>query len=138
MGEPLWVQRACGQSWPGRRGAPAWKSFLPALTSSKHIQLRRTKHAAREQYVVEFPSVYRPCLYNKPTAHLEEPFFRCCLMTVRVDATFVYTPTPSAGEKPCEDLCFNCGLFSLLPTIQLLPYCFSMETARTRYLWNHH
>ena len=53
--------------------------------------------------MVEFPPVYRPKPYSKPTAHLK------CHLQVLLDdgaeiATFVYAPGTSSGEKPCEDL----------------------------------
>ena len=53
--------------------------------------------------MVEFPPVYRPKPYNKPTAHLKS-HLQVLLDDGAEIATFVYTPHTSAGEKPCEDL----------------------------------
>ena len=53
--------------------------------------------------MVEFPPVYRPKPYNKPTAHLKS-HLQVLLDDGAEIATFVYTPAPPAGEKPCEDL----------------------------------
>ena len=53
--------------------------------------------------MVEFPPVYRPKPYNKPTAHLKS-HLQVLLDDGAEIATFVYTPHTSDGEKPCEDL----------------------------------
>ena len=53
--------------------------------------------------MVEFPPVYRPKPYNKPTAHLKS-HLQVLLDDSAEIATFVYTPRTSAGEKPCGDL----------------------------------
>ena len=50
--------------------------------------------------MVEFPPVYRPKPYNKPTAHLKS-HLQVLLDDGAEIATFVYTPHASAGEKPC-------------------------------------
>lgn len=53
--------------------------------------------------MVEFPPVYRPKPYNKPTAHLKS-HLQVLLDDGAEIATFVYAPTAPADEKPCEDL----------------------------------
>ena len=53
--------------------------------------------------MVEFPPVYRPKPYNKPTAHLKS-HLQVLLDDGAEIATFVYAPAAPAGEKPCEDL----------------------------------
>ena len=53
--------------------------------------------------MVEFPPVYRPKPYNKPTAHLKS-HLQVLLDDGAEIATFVYAPGTSSGEKPCEDL----------------------------------
>ena len=53
--------------------------------------------------MVEFPPVYRPKPYSKPTAHLKS-HLQVLLDDGAEIATFVYTPHASAGEKPCKDL----------------------------------
>lgn len=53
--------------------------------------------------MVEFPPVYRPKPYSKPTAHLKS-HLQVLLDDGAEITTFVYTPHTSAGEKFCEDL----------------------------------
>lgn len=56
--------------------------------------------------MVEFPPVYRPKPYSKPTAHLKS-HLQVLLDDGAEIATFVYAPAAPAapaGEKPCEDL----------------------------------
>lgn len=53
--------------------------------------------------MVEFPPVYRPKPYSKPTAHLKS-HLQVLLDDGAEIATFVYAPAAPAGEKLCEDL----------------------------------
>ena len=53
--------------------------------------------------MVEFPPVYRPKPYSKPTAHLKS-HLQVLLDDGAEIATFVYTPNTSTNEKPCKNL----------------------------------
>ena len=53
--------------------------------------------------MVEFPPVYRPKPYSKPTAHLKS-HLQVLLDDGAEIATFVYTPGTPADEKPYKDL----------------------------------
>ena len=64
--------------------------------------------------MVEFPPVYRPKPYNKPTAHLKSRL-QVLLDDGAEIATFVYTPSSSTGEKPCEDLASTAAYLSSIP-----------------------
>ena len=64
--------------------------------------------------MVEFPPVYRPKPYNKPTAHLKSRL-QVLLDDGAEIATFVYTPSPISGEKPCEDLASTAAYLSSIP-----------------------
>ncbi|MBF0975213.1 MAG: alpha/beta hydrolase, partial [Atopobium sp.] len=64
--------------------------------------------------MVEFPPVYRPKPYSKPTAHLKS-HLRVLLDDGAEIATFVYTPNTSDGEKPCEDLASTAAYLASIP-----------------------
>ena len=53
--------------------------------------------------MVEFPPVYRPKPYSKPTAHLKS-HLQVLLDDGAEIATFIYTPNTSTNEKPCKNL----------------------------------
>ncbi len=64
--------------------------------------------------MVEFPPVYRPKPYSKPTAHLKS-HLQVLLDDGAEIATFVYTPSSSTAEKPCEDLASTAAYLSSIP-----------------------
>ena len=61
--------------------------------------------------MVEFPPVYRPKPYSKPTAHLKS-HLRVLLDDGAEIATFVYAPSSPTDEKPCEDLASTAAYIS--------------------------
>ena len=64
--------------------------------------------------MVEFPPVYRPKPYNKPTAHLKS-HLQVLLDDGAEIATFIYAPSAPAGEKPCEDLASTAAYLTSVP-----------------------
>ncbi len=64
--------------------------------------------------MVEFPPVYRSKPYNKPTAHLKS-HLQVLLDDGAEIATFVYTPSTPADEKPCKDLASTKAYFASVP-----------------------
>lgn len=61
--------------------------------------------------MVEFPPVYRSKPYSKPTAHLKS-HLQVLLDDGAEIATFVYAPSSSADEKPCEGLASTAAYIS--------------------------
>ncbi len=64
--------------------------------------------------MVEFPSVYRSKPYSKPTAHLKS-HLQVLLDDGAEIATFVYTPSAPADEKPCKDLASTKAYLASVP-----------------------
>ena len=64
--------------------------------------------------MVEFPPVYRPKPYSKPTAHLKS-HLQVLLDDGAEIATFVYAPAAPAGEKLCEDLASTAAYLASVP-----------------------
>ena len=81
--------------------------------------------------MVEFPPVYRPKPYSKPTAHLKS-HLQVLLDDGAEIATFVYTPTAPAGEKPCEDLASTAAYLASVPDDSFAtPIVFSTEMEKS-------
>ena len=64
--------------------------------------------------MVEFPPVYRPKPYSKPTAHLKS-HLQVLLDDGAEIATFVYTPSTPTDEKPCKDLASTKAYLASVP-----------------------
>ena len=64
--------------------------------------------------MVEFPPVYRPKPYSKPTAHLKS-HLQVLLDDGAEIATFVYTTAAPVGEKLCEDLASTATYLASVP-----------------------
>ena len=64
--------------------------------------------------MVEFPPVYRPKPYSKPTAHLKS-HLQVLLDDGAEIATFVYTSAAPVGEKLCEDLASTAAYLASVP-----------------------
>ncbi len=84
--------------------------------------------------MVEFPPVYRPKPYSKPTAHLKS-HLQVLLDDGAEIATFVYTPHASAGEKTCEDLASTAAyLASVTNSTNAAPIEIGRASCRERVL----